>query len=339
MTGQPTPDKTYFFDDGSAVLRVEDTLFKVHRTRLAAASKVFEDMFALPQKVGDGKDCKEPIEGSSEKNPIVVAGDKEAAFRDFLRVLYWQVHETMAFVRGPRTYATSLPMLHVARIAHKYQAVELEKFAISQLSEFLDALADSPAFMLPRAFCAELVEVVHLLAKADRDALEAKVLKALHKLDLAAVLCACEALPVANQALEGQAYWEALRRHCAPWHNFTPAQQVRLLVGYHALSQEWHSLAMAPAQMAWTCKTLQQAWADAAFAPAVQAHAPDDLLGRIDTMRPLLVAAIEKDKCVPECGSWKTALDFLAARRSFVAKRLHGFFVQAAAETAIVKNL
>lgn len=40
---------TLWYDDGSVVLQVETTMFRVHRSILSAQSEIFKDMFAIPQ--------------------------------------------------------------------------------------------------------------------------------------------------------------------------------------------------------------------------------------------------------------------------------------------------
>ncbi|KAJ8080258.1 hypothetical protein PM082_017088 [Marasmius tenuissimus] len=69
-------DPTYYFEDGSCVLLVEDTLFNVHRTILSKDHSSFSTMFTLPQGGAEA-------EGRSDDNPIVLTGDKPSEFRNF----------------------------------------------------------------------------------------------------------------------------------------------------------------------------------------------------------------------------------------------------------------
>jgi BTB/POZ domain len=48
-TSNMTRHPELWFDDGSVVLHVEKTLFRVHRSTLATHSTVFSDMFRIPQ--------------------------------------------------------------------------------------------------------------------------------------------------------------------------------------------------------------------------------------------------------------------------------------------------
>jgi len=101
MTRTYKRDDTYYFDDGSCVLLVEDVLFNVKPTRLSRISKIvntypvcqvhrsilskdsssFKLMFSLPSG-------ERPVEGTSDDNPIVLSGDNAAEFRHFLWTLY-----------------------------------------------------------------------------------------------------------------------------------------------------------------------------------------------------------------------------------------------------------
>jgi hypothetical protein len=42
-----------WFDDGSIILQVETTQFRVHRTVLSTNSGIFRDMLSVPQPVGE----------------------------------------------------------------------------------------------------------------------------------------------------------------------------------------------------------------------------------------------------------------------------------------------
>ncbi|KAF8628625.1 hypothetical protein AX15_003760 [Amanita polypyramis BW_CC] len=74
-------DDSFYFDDGSCTIRVEDTLFKVHRSILSKDSSSFDTMFSLPQ---GGK----PSEGISDESPVVLSGDTVLEFKHFLWALY-----------------------------------------------------------------------------------------------------------------------------------------------------------------------------------------------------------------------------------------------------------
>jgi hypothetical protein len=47
-------DSKYYFEDGDIILRVSNTLFRVHREKLRAVKGLFEELFSL-QQPADGE--------------------------------------------------------------------------------------------------------------------------------------------------------------------------------------------------------------------------------------------------------------------------------------------
>ncbi|CAE6479378.1 unnamed protein product [Rhizoctonia solani] len=72
----------FFFDNILVAIKIENTLFNVHKYQLAK-SKVFSDMFKVPNPGGNT-----PEEGSSPENPIIVKGVAASDFAALLTVLY-----------------------------------------------------------------------------------------------------------------------------------------------------------------------------------------------------------------------------------------------------------
>ncbi|CAE6451058.1 unnamed protein product [Rhizoctonia solani] len=72
----------FCFDNTLIAIKVEDTLFNVHKYQLLK-SETFSDMFKVP-KAKDG----EPEEGSSLEHPIIMEGVKATDFEALLEVLY-----------------------------------------------------------------------------------------------------------------------------------------------------------------------------------------------------------------------------------------------------------
>ncbi|CCL99253.1 uncharacterized protein FIBRA_01268 [Fibroporia radiculosa] len=78
-------DEAYYIDGADCVIRVENTLFRVHRFLLARDSSAFQDMFSLP--LGEGSQSALQ-EGFSDSNPIRLFGDTAQEFRTLLSLLY-----------------------------------------------------------------------------------------------------------------------------------------------------------------------------------------------------------------------------------------------------------
>lgn len=70
----------FWFDDGTVVLQVENTLYRVYRGLLASRSTVFRDTFSMPQPA----EGREEIEGC----PVVQLHDREKDFTRFLAALH-----------------------------------------------------------------------------------------------------------------------------------------------------------------------------------------------------------------------------------------------------------
>ncbi|KIK55447.1 hypothetical protein GYMLUDRAFT_175576 [Collybiopsis luxurians FD-317 M1] len=81
-----TKDEKFWFYDGSIVLWVEDTHFRVHQTVLSNSSEIFSTLFTLPQP--DNNQLQDTIEGC----PIVQLHDRSKDFRDLLNALYNPSH-------------------------------------------------------------------------------------------------------------------------------------------------------------------------------------------------------------------------------------------------------
>ncbi|KAH0585925.1 hypothetical protein H2248_007212 [Termitomyces sp. 'cryptogamus'] len=124
-------DPEYYFDDGSCIFLVEDTLFKVHRSRLCNDSRQSKDsnsfgtMFSLPQG-------RLEVEGKSDENPIVLIGNTPSEFRHFLWSFY-------ALPPEINKASENLPlMIDIARVSHKYDFKDLETWALNTIHEYVN---------------------------------------------------------------------------------------------------------------------------------------------------------------------------------------------------------
>ncbi|KAF7303493.1 BTB domain-containing protein [Mycena indigotica] len=118
----------YFESDTLCVIRVEQTLFRVHRYLLIQASPIFANLFELPQG-------NLVIEGTSDANPIVLP-DSAADFASLLKYLYRSASDAGA---------QDIPVseLHnvfgVARLSHKYEMASWQKWAARCLRELVSS--------------------------------------------------------------------------------------------------------------------------------------------------------------------------------------------------------
>ncbi|KAJ7160482.1 hypothetical protein C8R46DRAFT_1108224 [Mycena filopes] len=129
----PERDKEFYKESGDCILRVEDTLFKIHRFMLIRDSPVFSSLFTLPQS-------GPAAEGLSDESPVSLFGDNASQFRSLFKYLY-----APAFA----TQANSIPVtdvqdiIAVAVISHKYEMQTWQNWALLVLSGHLDAHAGS----------------------------------------------------------------------------------------------------------------------------------------------------------------------------------------------------
>ncbi|RDB24320.1 hypothetical protein Hypma_008443, partial [Hypsizygus marmoreus] len=120
----PSPSPDFWFKDGSIVIVVEDTAFRIHQSILSRHSDVFADLFTVPQPRTD----VQSIEGC----PVVHLTDSVADFSDVVRALY----EPFYFDRLPPNADLSTLISFVSgilRISTKYNLVLLRQKCIEVL--------------------------------------------------------------------------------------------------------------------------------------------------------------------------------------------------------------
>ncbi|KAJ7606357.1 hypothetical protein DFH06DRAFT_1486902 [Mycena polygramma] len=110
----------FWFDDGTVVLQVETTLYRVYRGLLAARSTVFRDTFSIPQPAEE----KTEIGGC----PVVRLHDKATDFNHFLKAL----HQYGSFPNCPVSGFAELDA--ILRLSDKYDVPALRASMLSILS-------------------------------------------------------------------------------------------------------------------------------------------------------------------------------------------------------------
>ncbi|KAJ7083469.1 hypothetical protein C8R44DRAFT_54436 [Mycena epipterygia] len=111
----------FWFDDGTIVLQVENTLYRVYRGLLSSHSTVFRDTFSIPQPVED----RIEIEGC----PVVQLHDTTRDFTHFLKAL----HHCGSYKTCP---VSGFSELHsILCLSDKYDVPILRDSMISVLSD------------------------------------------------------------------------------------------------------------------------------------------------------------------------------------------------------------
>ncbi|KAJ3502902.1 hypothetical protein NLJ89_g8682 [Agrocybe chaxingu] len=81
QTAMKVKRSKYWFDDGNVVLQAENTQFRVHRSMMAHHSKVFKDMFGMPQP-------EQAQDAMVDGCPVVILGDEPRDVELVLAVFY-----------------------------------------------------------------------------------------------------------------------------------------------------------------------------------------------------------------------------------------------------------
>ncbi|KAH9936137.1 uncharacterized protein B0H18DRAFT_972424 [Fomitopsis serialis] len=119
----PMHDEKYYDESADCVIRVEDSLFRVHRFLLARDSSVFQDMFSLPTGEANEDAAQE---GFSDDEPIHLFGETAEAFRIFLSVLYALPEELHAYRTACSDISLSLPEHRLVGVSALYSVTSGE---------------------------------------------------------------------------------------------------------------------------------------------------------------------------------------------------------------------
>jgi len=143
---------TFWYEDGSVILNVETTSFRVHRSILCSYSTVFSDMFSLPHSSEEVQDdC-----------PVVDLPDQVDDFVCLMQMLY----QPFAIPVNPaRRECTDLTFIcRVLRLSTKYIMCVIRQWAIQQMERYF--ATSLPAYRDPskreRLKCKDLVRVINV---------------------------------------------------------------------------------------------------------------------------------------------------------------------------------
>lgn len=312
-----------YMPDGDCVLRVETTLFKVHRFLLSRDSSAFENMFSIP--TGDS-DRQATQEGFSDDIPIVLEGESASDFEALLTVLYALPAELHELRSDP---ANVCQLLTVAEMANKYHFITTTAWALSALCAVTEcppepwrayrAMYLPPEPLWARApILRRLIEVAQLCGHT---LLRDHAVEKWVQLIMVGYANPLDALDVADRyglaRLRGVAYYETLvacndRLECAyapllaaegggaAAHALGAPQRARLLSGFFALVRRWERLREAPPAFArpegctyhahGCLSTWRAIWKAATQSDAMVHRPAVDVLGRLRAMQEILEA-------------------------------------------------
>ncbi|KAJ7610589.1 hypothetical protein DFH06DRAFT_1246149 [Mycena polygramma] len=236
-------DPVYYDEDGNCVIRVENVLFKTYRFLLERESEVLADMFRLPQGAM-------VVEGTTDDSPIVLAGDKAAQFRAFLR---FSLASGMATQITTITIADMEDVAHLAHFSNKYLIASWRQWAIAALvhcCRVIDAGVPLPSAALASAMLIAREDPVlsSAISRAWKFRLENGIM------DFSDALDAGEA--AGNRDFLTDVYYLALTRKPMgggapsstqfPHAHLRPAHVRRLLAGSYSLTMLWMYLSDNP---------------------------------------------------------------------------------------------
>ncbi|KAH9006313.1 hypothetical protein EDB86DRAFT_711451 [Lactarius hatsudake] len=112
----------YFFPDGDTIIRVEDSVFRIHRFFLTRESNYFWSMFLTTVP------CYVPP-GSSESNPVVLIGATSEAFADLLWVFYNREYSIYS--------ATFEKWKRILALARKLGFFRVERLCVQELQKLV----------------------------------------------------------------------------------------------------------------------------------------------------------------------------------------------------------
>ncbi|KAJ8073279.1 hypothetical protein PM082_020151 [Marasmius tenuissimus] len=126
-----TKHHKFWFYDGSVVLNVENTLFRVHKAILSTHCEVFETLFSIPQQASLKE---ERIEGC----PVVrLAGDKPGDMNDLLSALYFPSHFDQLQIPSAEPHTMITFISGILRLSTKYLNPLLRTRCISILHTYI----------------------------------------------------------------------------------------------------------------------------------------------------------------------------------------------------------
>ncbi|KAH7334262.1 hypothetical protein B0J17DRAFT_672740 [Rhizoctonia solani] len=137
-------DSEYYFDDGSIIFCMENTLFKVHASILRLRPSDFEGRFdASPE-------CVNSTRGTSDETPIVIPNIKASQFRNLMKVIYCPPSDkfflslpaaTSADIEEGDAWTKFIFYLDVACLAHRFRMHDIEKWAKPRLKSLVHIAA------------------------------------------------------------------------------------------------------------------------------------------------------------------------------------------------------
>ncbi|KAJ6466635.1 hypothetical protein DFH09DRAFT_1009565 [Mycena vulgaris] len=233
-------DSDHYYPTGDCIIRVEDTLFKIHKIHLIHHSPVFASMFALPQ-VGEA-------EGLSDDLPVVLQGDTASEFRACLKYIYASVLDTQIDTI-PMTALNDI--IAVAAFGNKYELETWKTWALLFISRRVDDKTLSGPHL------GALYRLHHSLDDSSRrNTLSTIWYARIEKEELVISDAMNIAEDCGDRTFLTRLYclqWRRMTRHASvfaptvfPTDNIAPIHVQRIYAGYCSLALAWNRLREEP---------------------------------------------------------------------------------------------
>ncbi|KAJ6474855.1 hypothetical protein C8R45DRAFT_1010751 [Mycena sanguinolenta] len=235
-------DTDYYYPSGDSIIRVENTLFKIHKFVFVHHSPVFATMFDLPVGIGSP-------EGLSDDLPIVLEGENAGDFRLILKYIYASPLQTQIH---SMTMAELPEVISVARFSHKYAMDGWKKWALKVVHRQLADINVLPAEYLSSLYSLFTLFNLNFSTRARLMGRWCQVVED-KKLPIVPVLAAADAARDNDALVEVYCLqirrWEKSRTippEPPTQDGISPAHFQRMLVGHASLTLWWNRLRGEP---------------------------------------------------------------------------------------------
>ncbi|KAM5530573.1 hypothetical protein V8D89_015767 [Ganoderma adspersum] len=203
-------DGEFYIDSADCVIRVDNTLFRVHRYFLGRDSSAFQHMFDMPAQ---SHVLSQNMEGCSDENPIRLYGESVERFRALLSVIY-DLPLQLQIYNTPSANVDRL--LTIAEMTNKYHFASIETWAVDALYNVISGLhgAPQPQYELRHCSSAWMKRLLEVALLCGHTALRNYVAERWVERIVARDLRPVHALEIADRSgirrLQGYAYYVQL---------------------------------------------------------------------------------------------------------------------------------
>ncbi|KAJ7124215.1 hypothetical protein C8R44DRAFT_852194 [Mycena epipterygia] len=297
-------DSAFYRRDGDCILRVENTLFKVHRHLLNHEGSAFTGLFSLPSGP------ESTFEGETDSDPIRLWGDTVEQMRAFFGYAY---SSPLVLQYSQIRSAEINRLIHAARFTHKYRLEAFERWATQAIAHVCGRRDYAIFQTCTPGLYVRLLELDRLCPLA---AVKASIRKSWVKrlrdndpsLRLAYALDKADKLGFRD--LLGDLYYLQLQRLDDPVADIPTTQaapplpaelsdvhKLRLLTGYRSLSLCWRRIAADPPMLN-ACHRCCIVWDDVWVREAKTLPNGADPVERLNELRRALSTACSRSGCL-----------------------------------------